>query len=475
MSEPRPVPRRESPWGLPEGDKREPKAHRCNDRAEDVVQACFEGNPFKTVPGRSQRNRILTCSWILPRERKSRKSKHHPYRPQIVTATTAAHGWAWPASKQETVPSTVGRLEAGLAEARAAIRRASRTRNCTPADGGGFVPKGAVYRDAYAFHQSYIEMEKRFKVWAYREGEPPVVHKGIDVDAGGDIEAHLIAELTAGGGGCGRHRARHPGEAHAFFLPISVANIVSYIYRRDMIDFWDPQLRLVAGYVDGLAAVYPFWNRSRGADHFFVSCHEWAPILSAAKPELRENAIRVMCNADMSDGFDPATDVALPPAITGGRVSPAAPAERDRVAPERTLLAFFSGGGVAGAVGNALLARWEGDENDDGGGGVAASRRVVEAIVAGCVPVLVGGGGYSPPFSDVLDWRRFTVAVAAERVGEIKEILAGVSDRRYAVLRRRVLQVRRHFRVNRPAKRFDVVNMVIHSIWLRRLNLTLPY
>ncbi|XP_056856510.1 uncharacterized protein LOC130505907 isoform X1 [Raphanus sativus] len=50
MSETRPVPRRESPWGLPEGH-REPKAHRCNDRVEDVVQAFFEGNPFKTVPG----------------------------------------------------------------------------------------------------------------------------------------------------------------------------------------------------------------------------------------------------------------------------------------------------------------------------------------------------------------------------------------------------------------------------------------
>ncbi|KAF3966628.1 hypothetical protein CMV_009283 [Castanea mollissima] len=51
MSETRPVPRRESPWGLPEGDHRQPKAHRCNDRAEDVIQACFEGNPFSTVPG----------------------------------------------------------------------------------------------------------------------------------------------------------------------------------------------------------------------------------------------------------------------------------------------------------------------------------------------------------------------------------------------------------------------------------------
>ncbi|KAL7218957.1 hypothetical protein ACSBR2_012094 [Camellia fascicularis] len=47
----RPVPRRESLWGTPEGDHRQPKAHRCNDRAEDVIQACFEGNPFETIPG----------------------------------------------------------------------------------------------------------------------------------------------------------------------------------------------------------------------------------------------------------------------------------------------------------------------------------------------------------------------------------------------------------------------------------------
>lgn len=36
-----PVPRRESPWGMPEGDHRQPKAHRCNDRLEDVVQVCI--------------------------------------------------------------------------------------------------------------------------------------------------------------------------------------------------------------------------------------------------------------------------------------------------------------------------------------------------------------------------------------------------------------------------------------------------
>ncbi|CAL5394114.1 unnamed protein product [Camellia sinensis] len=34
----RPVPRRESPWGTPGGDHRQPKAHKCNDQAEDVIQ-----------------------------------------------------------------------------------------------------------------------------------------------------------------------------------------------------------------------------------------------------------------------------------------------------------------------------------------------------------------------------------------------------------------------------------------------------
>ncbi|KAH9603042.1 hypothetical protein KSS87_019931 [Heliosperma pusillum] len=47
---PSPIKRRESPWGVPEGHP-EPKPHRCNDRAEDIIQACFEGNPIKTIPG----------------------------------------------------------------------------------------------------------------------------------------------------------------------------------------------------------------------------------------------------------------------------------------------------------------------------------------------------------------------------------------------------------------------------------------
>ncbi|CAN1232421.1 hypothetical protein LINPERPRIM_LOCUS3606 [Linum perenne] len=41
MSETRPVPRRESPWGTPQEEHRQPKAHRCNDRVEDVIQVIY--------------------------------------------------------------------------------------------------------------------------------------------------------------------------------------------------------------------------------------------------------------------------------------------------------------------------------------------------------------------------------------------------------------------------------------------------
>lgn len=114
-------------------------------------------------------------------------------------------------------------------------------------------------------------MEKRFKIWTYSEGELPIVHSG-PTSGIYSIEGHLINEIEDE---MNPFRARNPDEAQVFFLPFSMANIVKYIYRRGMPDYWGPQCRLVADYVDIIAKKYPFWNRSLGADHFMVSCHDW--------------------------------------------------------------------------------------------------------------------------------------------------------------------------------------------------------
>lgn len=115
-------------------------------------------------------------------------------------------------------------------------------------------------------------MEKRFKVWVYREGEPPLFHRA-PVKNIYSTEGQIIDELHLNK----RMAAAHPDDAHAFFLPVSVANIVHYLYRRT--GDYDPQrLRnVVEDYVAVLANKYPYWNRTAGADHFFVACHDWVP------------------------------------------------------------------------------------------------------------------------------------------------------------------------------------------------------
>ncbi|KAI8008508.1 putative glycosyltransferase [Camellia lanceoleosa] len=94
-----------------------------------------------------------------------------------------------------------------------------------------------------------------------------------------------------------------------------------------------------------------------------------------------------------------------------------------------------------------------------------ASPRVMEAFYAECVPVLISDG-YVPPFSDVLNWKAFSISVAVKDIPNIKQILMGISQNQYFRLHRRVKQVQRHFVINGPAKRFDIFHMVIHSVWL---------
>ena len=199
----------------------------------------------------------------------------------------------------------------------------------------------------------------------------------------------------------------------------------------------------------------------------------------------------MLCNANTSEGFNPSKDVSFPEihlrtgemsGLIGG-LSPS----------RRSILGFFAGR-LHGHIRHLLLEQWKDkdkelqvyDQLPDGvsydsmlkksrfclcpSGYEVASPRVVEAIYAECVPVLISDS-YVPPFSDVLNWKSFSVQVEVRDIANIKNILMGISQAQYLRMYRRVKQVQRHFVVNATPKRFDVFHMTIHSIWLRRLNI----
>ncbi|XP_020530562.1 probable glycosyltransferase At5g20260 isoform X2 [Amborella trichopoda] len=380
------------------------------------------------------------------------------------------------------------RLDAQLARARSSIKRAARFCNDSCYGGDSFVPKGAAYRNPYAFYQSYLEMEKTLKVWIYKEGEPPLVHDG-PCKSIYSMEGQFIHEFDSGN----RFVASSPEHAHLHFIPLSITKLVHHLYPPKTYGR-GPLHRVVSDYISIISRKYPFWNRTQGSDHFYLSCHDWAPDASEANPELNRNSIRVLCNANTSEGFDPRKDVSMPEIHlkTGrldGLIGGPSPSRR-------SILAFFAGA-QHGYIRSLLLRQWKDKDSQVQvheylpkgqsyskqmqrakfclcpSGYEVASPRVVEAIYSGCVPVIISSS-YVLPFSDVLDWRKFSVHIPVSKIPDIKTILERISQRRYLQLYRRVLQVQRHFVVNRPAKRFDVIHMILHSIWLRRLNRRLP-
>ncbi|KAJ9147690.1 hypothetical protein P3X46_029820 [Hevea brasiliensis] len=348
-----------------------------------------------------------------------------------------------------------------------------------------------IFRNISVFKRSYELMELILKVYIYPDGKRPIFHQphlqGIYASEGWFMK--FMEENR-------QFLTRDPEKAHLFYLPYSARQLGMALYVPNSHNL-RPLSIFMRDYANMLAAKYPFWNRTHGRDHFLVACHDWGPYTLTMHTELTKNTIKALCNADASEGiFDTSKDVSLPETTIKTPRRPLRNVGGGIRVSERPILAFFAGN-MHGRVRPKLLEYWKNKDEDlriYGPLPIRISRkmsyvqhmkssrycicpmgyevnspRIVEAIYYECVPVIIADN-FVLPLSDVLDWSAFSVVVAEKDIPKLKEILLAIPLRRYLTMLTNLKMLQKHFLWNPRPLRYDLFHMILHSIWLSRLN-----
>ncbi|XP_049377966.1 probable glycosyltransferase At5g03795 [Solanum stenotomum] len=343
-------------------------------------------------------------------------------------------------------------------------------------DPGLYAP---VYHNVSKFKRSYELMEQNLKIYIYKEGKRPIFHqpklKGIYAS-----EGWFMKQLKESK----QFLTDDPNKAHLFYLPFSSQTLEEVVYVPGSRSF-DKLKAFLNNYLDLIKGRYPFWNRTQGADHFLVACHDWAP--EETRREMA-NCIKSLCNADLREGFKFGKDVSLPETnIVSTNPSRSLGGNRPS---QRKFLAFFAGS-MHGYVRPILLKHWQNKDpmmkifgrmdNHDyilhmksskycicARGHEVNSPRVVESISYQCVPVIISDN-FVPPFLETLNWETFAVFVQEKDIPNLKSILESIPLRRYLKLYNNVMKVQQHFLWHPEPVKYDTFYMILHSIWYNRV------
>ncbi|XP_047967451.1 probable glycosyltransferase At5g03795 isoform X2 [Salvia hispanica] len=315
--------------------------------------------------------------------------------------------------------------------------------------------EGDVYHLPKVFRLNYEEMLKRFKVYVYSDGDPKTYYQTPRKLTGKYAsEGYFFQNLRDS-----KFVTDDPDQADLFFIPISCHKM-----RGKGISYENMTI-IVRDYVEGLMSKYPYWNRTLGADHFFVTCHDVGVRATEGLPNLIKNSIRVVCSPSYDVGFIPHKDVALPQVL-----QPFALPAGENDIENRTTLAFWAG--HRNSKIRVILAQvWENDTELDisnnrinratghlvyqkrfyrtkfcicPGGSQVNSARIADSIHYGCIPVL-----------------------KEKDVYQLKQILKNITQEEFVRLHNNLHKVQKHFHWNSPAVSHDAFHMIMYELWLR--------
>lgn len=165
-----------------------------------------------------------------------------------------------------------------------------------------------MYHDRDIFFENYREMNKSFRIYVYpHRNDHPYAHAllPVDFEPGGNYasESYFKKVLLKS-----HFITKDPVKADLFFLPFSIARL-----RHDPRVGIDGLQDFILNYMFNISREYPYWNRSGGADHFYVTCHSVGRSAMAKTIEVKLNAIQVVCSSSyFTAAYVAHKDVSLP-------------------------------------------------------------------------------------------------------------------------------------------------------------------
>ncbi|XP_055816401.1 probable glycosyltransferase At5g11130 [Solanum dulcamara] len=258
---------------------------------------------------------------------------------------------------------------------------------------------------------------------------------------------------------------REPEEAHLFFVLFS------------------PEIttRSQARLVRELRKKYPYWNRTLGADHFFISPEGIDFSSDRNALELKKNSVQISVFPTISGNFIPHKDISLPPVSTSSLVLSHAPVKTDP-----SFLGYLKWDGETEAE---LVEELRLDpefvvesEPLDHVGRVKSSKfclffyeaestaYMTEAMAVGCVPVVIVDRPVQDfPLMDVLRWSEMALLIGNRRGAQgLKAVLGGVPEDRYERMRGLCVAAAHHMVWNAEPQPYDAFHMVIYQLWMKR-------
>ncbi|KAJ7552915.1 hypothetical protein O6H91_06G076400 [Diphasiastrum complanatum] len=352
----------------------------------------------------------------------------------------------------------------------------------------GFDIETNIFHSTYSFLMTYQDMLTNLKVYIYplsKDTEYDFRYQSRDIHAKiRDIRGtdELFFETLA----ASKFVTADPEEAGLFFIPVSFGALWA--------DFSHDSKRIaqfMRGYVQQLREVYPYWNRTLGTDHVFLSCYNFKADASRNVLELKKNAIQIACSPLAAGGtqdFYPHKDITLPLFEGETNENSLCTSSRQKKTDRKHTL-YYAGPVEENSTLASVSESWKSASGFFVSSlisepsyhqrmystsqfclslGPSDRMLVLDSLRCGCIPVVLSANSFSDlPFQDILNWLKFSVILNSKDIRKLKRILSAISETQLKSMQAFVLEAAKHMKWKPLSNPYNSFDLAMYELWIR--------